>query len=201
MKSFIEETDSGIYRITTEGEVFSQSKVKIPLVGKGMEFSGKFKHILKPERHLTFTLNNRGYYSVGIRKKTYMVHRLVAKAFIPNPMDKPCVNHIDGNKLNNKVTNLEWCTVAENNAHARKTGLHIQAKGYTIKYASKESKRKSLANLKDKSKLTIEEVKYIRSVFIPRHKDFSASALAKEYNMSVPAMCNVVNGKSYPHID
>ena len=107
MQDHVEDTESGIYRVTPEGRVFSQTKRKIPLVGKGMEFTGEFKFILEPERELTYTLNNRGYFSVGIRRKTFMVHRLVALAFIPNPEQKPYVNHIDGNKKNNFVGNLE----------------------------------------------------------------------------------------------
>ena len=130
-----------------------------------------------------------------------MLHRLVAQAFLPNPEGKPCVNHIDGNKRNNALENLEWCTVQENNRHARETGLHKQAKGYTPKYQSESTKQKSLANLKDKSKLTPEEVRYVRSVFVPRSKEFSATALAKQFGTSVTAMCKIVTRQTYQDIE
>ncbi len=199
MEHFID-LASGIYKITSNGFVFSQSKLKIPLVTTGMEFTGNFKLILKPERELTYTVNNRGYRSVGIGSKTKMVHRLVAEAFCNNPLNKPFVNHIDGNKLNNHYSNLEWCTTAENNRHARDTGLHIQAKGHKIKYKSSATKAICLSNLKDKTVLTDEEVIYCRQVYIPRHPEFGASALGRKFGVSSSSMSHAIQGKTFSRI-
>ena len=62
--------------------------------------------------------------SIGGKRKLYYVHRLLAEVFIDNPEGKKCVNHIDGNKLNNSLDNLEWVTYSENTQHAVNTGLH-----------------------------------------------------------------------------
>ena len=70
-----------------------------------------------------YKVNENGYIRVFIYNKTYALHRLVALAFIPNPEKKEQVNHIDGNKLNNSVANLEWNTCSENNLHKFKIGL------------------------------------------------------------------------------
>ena len=64
-------------------------------------------------------------YGISINGKKYFrnIHQLVATAFIPNPKNKPVVNHKDGNKSNNNLKNLEWCTRSENDLHAFKLGL------------------------------------------------------------------------------
>lgn len=84
---------------------------------------------------LSLTLS-QGYRHVGLtinqKPKNCRVHRLVAEAFIPNPENKPYVNHIDGNRQNNNVNNLEWVTPQENIAHAHQTGLVKKTKGRPV---------------------------------------------------------------------
>jgi hypothetical protein len=77
-----------------------------------------------PQRNKNLSSDKRGYKRVMLFKdmqhKTYQVHRLVGFAFIPNPGNKPEINHIDGNASNNEVSNLEWCTSKENKEHFSK---------------------------------------------------------------------------------
>lgn len=102
----------GVYLIDEYGHVFSVRR-------RGC--SGK---ILSPSMDAS-----TGYLKVNLRDpathacKTYGIHRLVAITFLPNPHNLPCVNHLDGNKLNNHITNLEWCTYQENIHHAFDIGL------------------------------------------------------------------------------
>lgn len=83
-------------------------------------------------------LNTCGYPSVRLRENNKpvdkAVHRLLAQAFIPNPENKPHVNHKDGNKQNNSLKNLEWATVGENVQHAWDTGLQKRVANSGIKY-------------------------------------------------------------------
>jgi len=77
---------------------------------------------------LTLTKQKSGYRYAMIqlsngKQKNCRVHRLVAEHFLPNPDNLPCINHIDGNKENNHVSNLEWCTYQDNMQHAVRTGL------------------------------------------------------------------------------
>jgi len=72
---------------------------------------------------------SRGYYRVALNGKLYYLHRLLAQAFVPNPQGKPFVDHIDGDRKNNSLSNLRWCTYAENN---RNVGKRItNTSGYT----------------------------------------------------------------------
>lgn len=98
--------------------------------------------------------------SVNNKSWTLLVHRLVAMAFIPNPDNKPEVNHIDGDKWNNKVDNLEWNTSSENMAHAHKMGLHIvlrgEEKGKLCKINTKKATR--ICQLLEENKMSIREI-------------------------------------------
>lgn len=69
-------------------------------------------------------VSKRGYPVFSTKGRLINVHKCVATEFIPNPNELPTVNHIDGDKTNNRVENLEWCSYRDNILHARRTGLH-----------------------------------------------------------------------------
>ncbi len=85
-----------------------------------------FKRNKKDGQILKTDISNKGYFRIMIdipeKRKRHSVHRLVALAFIDNTENKCCINHIDNNRQNNKVDNLEWCTQSENIIHAEKQG-------------------------------------------------------------------------------
>lgn len=108
----------GLYQISNLGRVKSLNRVVIKKNGVHHPFK---------EKILSCEINNKGYIMVALCKNTkiklFSVHRLVAKAFIPNPNNLSQVNHKDRNKENNHVNNLEWCTQSVNMQHAYKQGL------------------------------------------------------------------------------
>ncbi len=138
------------------------------------------------------TINKTGYYFLAVapngrhgKTKCFRVHREVAKAFIPNPDNLPQVNHKDGNKLNNCVDNLEWCTNSYNVQHAYNNNLLIAPRGEECTF----------------SVLTEELIAHIRSIYIPRHKEFGLRALAQKFGLKHNTLSNALNGNTWKHIN
>lgn len=113
----------GLYEVSNFGRVKALARKKNCNKGWGWIK----EHIMKPTNY------GAEYYRVPLTskehiKKYYLVHRLVAQTFIENPNNLPQVNHIDGDKSNNCVKNLEWCTREDNIKHAYKIGLNPSRK-------------------------------------------------------------------------
>jgi hypothetical protein len=125
-----------------------------------------------------------GYMRTQIARKTRAVHRLVAIAFIPMEEGKIFVNHKDGNKQNNRVDNLEWCTRSENMQHAYEHGL----------------KSPSAGAKNGRNKLSYTDVSFILENYIPRDKAYGAKALAKRFGVAHQTICAVVSGQNWRNL-
>lgn len=139
--------------------------------------NAKTDRMRKPQKH------SQGYdiitYWCKTDKKytTKLIHRLVCAAFIPNPHNKKFVNHLDGDKTNNRVDNLQWCTRQENEDHAFRTGLKI----------SKGSRNPC-------AKLTEMDVREIKQSPLSTHQ------LAEEYGVHRATIQRIINGKIWTHV-
>ena len=156
----------GLYLATNNGQIWSTVR----------------KRFLKP------ALDKDGYQKItpSIDGKKYYkrVHRLIAMTYIPNPDNKPFVNHLDEDKTNNSISNLEWCTQSENELHAWATGL---------KTPSENQRRITIANNKAKRKLSEhQEAEVIR---LYTSKTNTQNELAKIYSISQSQISVIVNRK------
>lgn len=165
----------GAYQISNLGRVRSLPRKIIYSNGKIIHYHGGListKERKKDKYWTTCLCKNQ-------IEQTMYIHRLVALHFIPNPKNKPEVNHKDGDKSNNKVTNLEWATESENNKHAHEIGLNSSLKGADSKFA----------------KLTWENVFEIRRMW--ESGGYTQTEIADIYNVGGPNICNIVNFKTW----
>jgi hypothetical protein len=169
----------GAYQVSDFGRVRSCDRVVLHNFGGEAKRKGQ---ILKgvPDKD--------GYLKVNLKckqiGKSSIVHRLVAIAFIPNPENKPHVNHKDGIKNNNVLSNLEWNTLCENRQHAYDTGLQHS---YT-----RQGEKSNFNKLKES------EVLEIRSIYkkgVITHKQ-----IAEKYNVSVGAVQAIINRVNWKQI-
>ena len=173
----------GIYKVSNFGRVKSLDREVAP--NNRVPYWRKGK-ICKQSK------SNLGYMTVGFTvnnvKVNKYVHRLVAEAFITNVNNYPQVNHIDCDKTNNRINNLEWCTNSQNQIHASKNGLN-KLHLHRVAYSGEKNGR---------SLLTKEQVLEIKQKYIPYK--YSAKKLAQEYNVSESCITHILNNTSWKEI-
>ncbi len=165
------------YTISENGVVKSKDRLCVDSLGRKRFRKGK---------ELTPDVAQNGYLRVTLakngRKKQVYLHRLLAIHFIDNPKGLPQVNHIDGDKLNNEISNLEWCTVQENTIHAYKLGLirHVSGKNHP-------NYGKTGGNSKKARKITAtdvrtNQVKTYNSIIETKQDGFTPSEVSRSCN-------------------
>lgn len=161
------------YFVSKEGEIWSE----------------KSHRILKPVRA------NNGYAHIELFSrnggKIFLIHRIVANVFIPNPENKPQVNHIDEDKMNNAVSNLEWVTAKENMSHG--TRLQRQKASTDYKSPSRVSAARENGKARRKSVCQFFDGKLMK--IYP-----SAKAAAIENNLNHSHICECANKTRYKHV-
>ena len=152
--------------------------------------TGKVKNIIT-NKIISQCVNSSNYKKViltneGKERKNLYVHRLIALKFIENPQNLPIVNHKDGNKWNNNISNLEWVTHKENDSHAVKLGLK-KVSTYNRYRVGKTTRR-----------FGFDEVKEIKLLF---EKGISKKEISIIFNCYDSIICNILNGKLYKEIE
>lgn len=181
LDSYCESLPGEVWRDIVDKEVDYEGQYQVSNFFRVRSFRRSKVKIIKPD------IVHTGYLRVLLYKdgktKSYYVHVLVARAFVPNPDDKPFVNHIDGNKFNNYPENLEWVTPSENIAHAFELGL-----------------RKSGCE-HFRAKLTAEQVREIRRDCIPGDPEFGFKPFSRKFNVTPRVIELVYKGVSYKDVD
>ena len=143
--------------------------------------------VFRNDRELKGGLTPKGYkktiMSINGKQYTVSTHKLVAECYIPNPNKLPEINHIDGNKLNNIVSNLEWCTHKQNCEH-RDNILNKRITGEKC----------------GKSILTTEDVLYIRANYQTRHAKYGSTPLSKKFNVANRTILSIVKNERWKHL-
>jgi hypothetical protein len=166
------------------GDYYEVSNLGYVVSKEGVFTTSTGRKITKKRARMSTFIAKKGHVRVNLydngRQMKFSIHRLVALAFIPNPDNKEFVNHKDGNKLNNHVSNLEWATRQENEDHAFATGL-----------------KSSTGSKNNAAKLDEDKVRQIRDL---KKSGVSSRALAAKFNIDISNIDRIVKYDSWKHV-